>query len=60
MITGLTANQYYEIQLNMFTTGGDGPWSSPMVVHTETGAILYNFDSDLHFEYLSIKLFANK
>ena len=37
MITGLTASQYYEIQLNMFTTGGDGPWSRPIVVHTETG-----------------------
>ena len=37
MITELRASQYYEIQLNMFTTGGDGPWSLPIVVHTETG-----------------------
>ncbi|CAB3996532.1 Down syndrome cell adhesion molecule homolog [Paramuricea clavata] len=35
MIMGLTASRYYEIQLNMFTTGGDGPWSHPKVVHTE-------------------------
>jgi hypothetical protein len=41
MITGLTASRYYEIQLNMFTTGGDGPWSHPKVVHTEAGTILH-------------------
>ena len=41
MITGLRASQYYEIQLNMFTTGGDGPWSRPIVVHTETGMAVH-------------------
>ena len=40
IITGLKASQYYDVRLNMFTTGGDGPWSHPQVVRTETGILL--------------------
>jgi hypothetical protein len=39
MITELTASSYYQLQLNMFTTGGDGPWSYPITVHTEPGTL---------------------
>ena len=39
MIKELRASQYYEVKLKIFTTGGDGPWSLPLVVRTETGRI---------------------
>ncbi|XP_028400222.1 protein sidekick-1-like [Dendronephthya gigantea] len=41
MITGLIASRFYEIQMNMFTNGGDGPWSVPTVVHTDTDRLAY-------------------
>ena len=41
MITGLIASRFYEIQMNMLTKGGDGPWSVPVVVRTDTGGKIY-------------------
>ena len=55
MITGLSASQYYDIQLRMFTSGGYGPWSLPaVVIRTDQGTML------CRGQWVAKKFFKNK